>query len=160
MFISHTKYTQRKISGSTSFAIDNMYYVNFRIQEQESVPWCGEIQNQRLEVLGNTLNIHSNFTYAQEVWSLNQFICICSRENKKVAYTHIHIISFFYKILYASLLITDYLIGLAFWALICGLEWDQKRTNKTLVPMGFGHFCQLLTSPKLSLNIFYTTILL
>ena len=33
---------QRKINGSTSFTIDNMYYVNFRIQEQESVPWCGE----------------------------------------------------------------------------------------------------------------------
>ena len=31
MFVSHTKHTQRKIHGSTSFAIDNMYYVNFRI---------------------------------------------------------------------------------------------------------------------------------
>ena len=31
MFILHTKHTQRKINGSTSFAIDNMYYVNFRI---------------------------------------------------------------------------------------------------------------------------------
>ena len=31
MFVSHTKYTQRKINGSTSFAIDNMHYVNFRI---------------------------------------------------------------------------------------------------------------------------------
>ena len=45
MFISYTKYTRRKINGSISFTIDNMYYVNFRIQEQESVPWCGEIQN-------------------------------------------------------------------------------------------------------------------
>ena len=31
MFVSHTKHTQGKINGSTSFAIDNMYYVNFRI---------------------------------------------------------------------------------------------------------------------------------
>ena len=31
MFVSHTKHTQRKINGSTSFAIDNMYYVSFRI---------------------------------------------------------------------------------------------------------------------------------
>ena len=74
MFVSHTKHTQRKINGSTSFAIDNMYYVNFIIQEQKSVSWCGEIQNQRLEVIENTLNLHSNSTYAQEVWSLNQFL--------------------------------------------------------------------------------------
>ena len=46
-----------------------MYYVNFRIQEQNSVPWCGEIQKQILEVLGNTLNFRSNSTYAQEVVS-------------------------------------------------------------------------------------------
>ena len=31
MFVSHIKHTQRKINGSTSFTIDNMYYVNFRI---------------------------------------------------------------------------------------------------------------------------------
>ena len=62
MFVLHTRHTQRKINGSTSFAIDNMYYANFRIQEQVSVPWCGEIQNQRLEVLENTLNLHSNST--------------------------------------------------------------------------------------------------
>ena len=33
MFVSHTKYTQLKINKSTSFAIDNMYYISFRIQE-------------------------------------------------------------------------------------------------------------------------------
>ena len=71
MFVSHTKHTQWKINGSTSFAINNMYYVNFRIQEQESVPWCGEFQKQRLEVLGNTFNFHSNSTYTQEVWYFN-----------------------------------------------------------------------------------------
>ena len=64
MFISRTGHTQRKINGSTSFAIDNMYYVNFRIEEQESVPWCSEIQNQRLEILRNTFNLHSNSTCA------------------------------------------------------------------------------------------------
>ena len=31
MFVSHTKHTQWKINKSTSFAIDNMYYVNFKI---------------------------------------------------------------------------------------------------------------------------------
>ena len=62
MFVSHTKHTQRKINGSTSFGIDNMYYANFRVQEQVSVPWFNEIQNQRLEVLENTFNLHSNST--------------------------------------------------------------------------------------------------
>ena len=67
MFVLHTKHMQQKINESISFAIDNMYYVNFRIQEQKSVPWCGEIQNQILKVLGNTLNLHSNSTCAQEM---------------------------------------------------------------------------------------------
>ena len=44
--------TQWKINGSTSFAIDNMHYVNFRIQEQESVPWCDEFQNKDCKHLG------------------------------------------------------------------------------------------------------------
>ena len=39
-----------------------MHYVIFRIWEQDSVSWCGEIQNKILEVLGNTFNIHSNST--------------------------------------------------------------------------------------------------
>ena len=30
-FVSHTKHRQQKINGSTSFAIGNMYYVNFNI---------------------------------------------------------------------------------------------------------------------------------
>ena len=64
MFVSHTKHMQWKINRSTSFTIDNMYYVNFRIQEQDSVPWCGEFQKQRLEVLVNTFNLHSNSTNA------------------------------------------------------------------------------------------------
>ena len=50
------------------------------------------------------------------------------------------------------------LLGLSNWALVCGLEWDQNGTNKTLAPMGLGLFCQLLISPKLQLIIFNTTI--
>ena len=57
------------------------------------------------------------------VWSLNQFICMCSRENKRVVYTHIHTISFYCKILYVFFLITDYLIGLAFWAITIGIQY-------------------------------------
>ena len=35
MFVSHTKQTQRKIIGFTSFAIDNMHYVSFRIYNKK-----------------------------------------------------------------------------------------------------------------------------
>ena len=31
IFVSHTNHMQRKINGSTSFAIDNMHYVSFKI---------------------------------------------------------------------------------------------------------------------------------
>ena len=41
----------------------------------------------------NTFNLNFNSTFAQEVWSLNQFTCMCLRENKRVTYTHIHTIS-------------------------------------------------------------------
>ena len=44
---------------------------------------------------------------AQETWSLNQFTCMCLKENKRAAYTHMHTISMIYvlKILYVSLFI-------------------------------------------------------
>ena len=94
MFVSHTKHTQQKINWSTSFAIDNMYYVNFRIWEQESVPWCSEIQNQRLEALGNTFNLHSNSTWCPRSVISKWIICVCSRENERVSNFHIQTISF------------------------------------------------------------------
>ena len=33
MFVSHIKHMQQKINRSTSFTINNIYYINFRIQE-------------------------------------------------------------------------------------------------------------------------------
>ena len=57
------------------------------------------------------------------------------------------------------LYLTNYLIGLTFWAFPIGLKcMAWSGTNKTLAPMGLGLFCQLLTSPKLPLTIFNTTI--
>ena len=80
MFVSHTKHIQWKINRSTSFAINNIFYVNFRIQEQESVPWCGEIQNQILKVLGNTFNLNSNSTNAKKCGlSINFYECVQRR---------------------------------------------------------------------------------
>ena len=58
----HVMCVAEKLNGSTSLENDNMNYVSFRIREQECVPWCGEIQNQRSEVLGKTFNLHSNST--------------------------------------------------------------------------------------------------
>ena len=64
--------------------------------------------------------------------------------------------------MFLSLYTTDYLIELAFWVIPIGLNmWlgvRPKGTTKTLAPMGLGLFCQLLTSPKLPLTIFNTTI--
>ena len=65
--IAYKTYAAEKINGSTSFAIDNMYYVSFKIWEQECIPWCGEIQNRRSEVLGKTFNLHSNSTYESSI---------------------------------------------------------------------------------------------
>ena len=133
-FVLHAKHTQRKINESTLFTIDNMYYVNFRIYEQESVPWCGEIQNQMLEVLGNTFNFHSNSTYTQELWSLNQFnVCVQGRIREWLTLTYTPFYSITKFCMFLSLYITNYLIGLAFWAIPirvqyvawCGTEKDK-----------------------------------
>ena len=75
-----------------------------------------KFKTKDLKYLGTLLIFIPNPLDAQEVWSLNQFICVCSRENKKVSNTHIQTISFYYINLYVSLLITNYLIGPASWA--------------------------------------------
>ena len=64
--------------------------------------------------------------------------------------------------MFLSLYTTDYLMGQPFEPFQLGssmwLGVEPKGTNKTLVPMGLGLFCQLSTSPKLPLTIFNTTI--
>ena len=93
--------------------------------------------------------------------SIRLYVCVQGkiREWLTLTYTPFHSLTKFYMFL--SLYITDCLIGLAFWPFQLGLNmWLGVRpgTNKTLAPMGFGPFCQLLTSSKLSLIIFNTTI--
>ena len=61
-YVTYKTHNRSDKHGSISFMIDNMHYVIFRIWEQDSVPWCDKIQNKRLEVLGNTFNLHSNST--------------------------------------------------------------------------------------------------
>ena len=64
-----------------------MYYANFRIQEQVSVPWCGEIQNQRLEIHENTFNFHSNSTLCPRS-VVSQSISKGRKESGLHFYTH------------------------------------------------------------------------
>ena len=67
---------------------------------------------------------------AQEVWSLNQlYVYVLERmkESPTLIYMSFHVTYCSSKILYVSLIINDYLIGLAFcafpiWDLVCGLE--------------------------------------
>ena len=73
-------YAQRKINVSTSFTIDNMHYVNFRIQEQESVPWCGKFQNEDYNHLG-TLLIFTLIPLMPKMCGLSISCMKCSMEN-------------------------------------------------------------------------------
>ena len=137
---------RKKLNGSTSLENDNMCYVSFRIYEQECVPWCGEIQNWRSEVLGKIFNLHSNSTWCPR--------CVVSQSvskerMKSVQHSHKNI-SFIMRTLMKrlnekSLIKTPYsnsvcfspyiynwlsnwvsLLGLFNWVLVCGLKWDQK----------------------------------
>ena len=112
--------------------IDNMHYVIYRIWEQDSVPWCGEIQKKRLEVLGNTFNLHSNSTLCpRSVVSQSVSKGELSSSFTRT-YTPLHNDASLKKFLYVSPFITNWLsnwaglLGLSNWALMCGLEWDQK----------------------------------
>ena len=73
--------------------------------------------------------------------------------------------------MFLPLYLTNYLIELVYWAGLLGrsigpfqlnfsvwLGMGPKGTNKILAPIGLGFFYQLLTSPKLPLIIFNTTI--
>ena len=140
---------------------DNMYSWILE-QRIESVPWCCEIQNQNLRI---SLIFIPILHGTQEVWSLNQFTCMCQRDSKRIAYTHKHTISmiYIYKIQCFYLLIHNWLpnwasiLGQPNWALVCGLRWDQREQIR-LALIGLRLICQLLIGPKLPLIIFNTTI--
>ena len=132
-YIPYKTHSGSDIHGSILFMIDNMHYMILRIWEQDSVPWCGEIQNKRLEVLGNTFNLHPNSTFrprsvvSQSVSKGELSSCFTR------IYTPLHNNDSL-KINLCMFLpfITNWLsnwaglLGLSNWALMCGLEWDQK----------------------------------
>ena len=99
----------------------------------------------------------------QEVCPLNQlYVYVLERMNECLTFTYIP----FNVITKNSICFSPYnwlsnwisFLGISNWVLVCGLECDKKGTNKTLAPIGIGLFCQLLTSSKLRLIIFNTTI--
>ena len=85
-------------------------------------------------------------------------MCMFNREWKSVQHSHTYHFMFLLNFVcfspYNWLSNWDSLLGLFNWALVCGLEYDQKGTNKTLAPMGLDLFYQLFISPKLPLTIF------
>ena len=90
------------------------------------------------------------------------YMCMFKRELESVQHSHTnHFILLQNSICFSPcnwLSNRTRLLSHSNWGLVCGLKWDQKGTNKTLAPMGPGLFCQLLTSSKLPLIIFNTTI--
>ena len=100
---------------------------------------------------------------AQQVWPLNQlYVYVLERMNKCLTFTYIpfHVITKNFICFSPYNWLSNWIsfLGISNWVLGCDLECDQKGTNKTLTPIDIGLFCQLLTSPKLRLIIFNTTI--
>ena len=122
----------RKNNGSTSFAIDNMCYVNFRIWEQKSVPWCDEFQNKVCKHLGILLIFTPIPLMPKMCGLLISNVNLFKRELESVQHSHtpFHASCSFQN----SVCFSPYnwssnwasLLGLSNWALACGLEWDQK----------------------------------
>ena len=129
--IPYKTHSGSNIHGSISFMIDNMHYVILRIWEQDSVPWCGEIQNKILEVLGNTFNLHSNSTLRpRSVVSQSVSKGELSSGFTRI-YTPLHNndslkINFCMFLPFITNWLSNWagLLGLSNWALMCGLEWD------------------------------------
>ena len=122
---------------SISFMIDNMHYVIFRIWEQDSVPWCGEIQNKRLEVLGNTFNLQSNSTLRSRSVVFQSVSKGEQSSGFTRTYTPLHNndslkINFCMFLPFITNWLSNWvsLLGLSNWALVCGLEWNQKGPIK------------------------------
>ena len=71
-----------------------------------------------IEALGNTFNLHSNSTNAQEVWTLNWL----QRKNLRVTYTHLHHFTMMFlshKILYVFPFVSNQLSN---WANLLGIS--------------------------------------
>ena len=110
---------QWKNNESTSFVIDNMCLWILEY-ENKSVPWCVEFQNKDCKHLGILL-IFTPIPLMPKMCGLSiSNVNLFKRELERVSNTHIHHFIFI-KILYVSLHIFGYLIGLAFWAFPIGL---------------------------------------
>ena len=123
MFVSHTKHTQRKINGSTLFALDNMYYVNSEYKNKRVYLSAVKFKTKDQKYLGKLLIFTPISLVPKKCGlSIGLYVYVQGRIRQWLTLTY-KIISFPYKILYASFLITDYLIGLAFWAISIGFQY-------------------------------------
>ena len=62
-----------KINGSTSFAIDNMYYVSSEFENKNAYLGVMKFKTEDQKFLGRLLIFTPIPLNAQDVWSLNQF---------------------------------------------------------------------------------------
>ena len=65
---------QRKINESTSFAIDNIYYVSSESKNKRMYLGAIKFKTKDQKFLRTLLIFTPNPLIAQEVWSLNQFV--------------------------------------------------------------------------------------
>ena len=111
-----------KINGSTSFATDNMCYVSSEYKNKRVYLGVVKFKTKDQKFL-RILLIFNLIPFMPKKCDLSISF---QWENKRVANTHIHTISFLMKTLmkfciFLFLYLTDYLIGLAFWVIPIGL---------------------------------------
>ena len=89
---------------------------------------------------GRTFNLHRNSIYAKDAWSLHQFwtlflflrACVFSKSFFFFFYLNIQITTWAVILFNNSYWIINWLsnwtnlLGQLNWALLCGLEWDQR----------------------------------
>ena len=102
MYVLHTKHTQRKINESTSFAIDNMYYVNFRIKNKKVYLSAMKFKTKDYKYLG-TLLIFTLIPLVPKKCGLSISLYICVqgriRECPTLTYKSFHSLTKFYMFL-------------------------------------------------------------
>ena len=76
--------------------------VNFRIWEQESVPWCDEFKNKDSKHLGILL-IFTLIPLMPKMCGLSMsYMCMSREKNEEVSYQHTNHFMFIKKIMYVS----------------------------------------------------------
>ena len=135
-------------------------FQNLRIRECTLVWW-----NSKPKIRSSWEHFQSSLQFhlcLRSVVSQSVYVCVFKRELESVLHIHTnHFILIQNSVCFSPYnWLSNWVDHLDYsnWVLVCGLEWDQNGTNKTLAPMDIGLFYQLLTSSKLALIIFNITI--